>query len=164
MHPYAPQNQDDEGQRGKHDLPGERGGCRKNRDTWEVNKLLWPNGTLPCTLQRRKWRLIFLTDMHWFSEGMSLTPGSRVLENDIGGIMETRKVNRNFLAIQWFTRKAPEAGRDWRQKEKGMADDELVGWHHQLTGHEFEQTLGDGRGQRSLECYSLWSFKELDLT
>ena len=43
-----------------------------------------------------------------------------------------------------------------------MAEDEMVGWHHQLNGHEFEQTLGNSEGQRSLACCSLWSRKELD--
>ena len=42
-------------------------------------------------------------------------------------------------------RKDPDAGKDWRQK-KGVAEDEMVGWHHRLNGHEFEQTLGDGEG------------------
>ena len=39
----------------------------------------------------------------------------------------------------WFIRKDPDAGKDWRQEEKGMVEDEMVGWHHQLDGHEFEQ-------------------------
>ena len=43
-------------------------------------------------------------------------------------------------------RKDPDAGKDWRQVEKGMTEDEMVGWHHQLNGYEFEQapTIGDG--------------------
>ena len=47
-----------------------------------------------------------------------------------------------------------DAGRDWRQEKKGMTEDELVGWHHQLDGHEFEQALGDSEGLRSLACCS----------
>ena len=47
----------------------------------------------------------------------------------------------------WLTRKDPDAGKDWRQEEKGMTEDEMVGWHHRLDGHEFEQTLGDDEGQ-----------------
>ena len=43
-----------------------------------------------------------------------------------------------------------------------MTEDEMVGWHHGLKGHEFEQALGDGEGQGSLACCSLWSRKELD--
>ena len=45
-----------------------------------------------------------------------------------------------------------------------MTEDEMVGWHHQLNGHEFEQTLGDGDGQGGLTCCSPWSHKELDTT
>ena len=45
-----------------------------------------------------------------------------------------------------------------------MTEDEMVGWHHQLNGHEFGQTLGVGDGQGSLECYSPWSCKESDMT
>ena len=45
-----------------------------------------------------------------------------------------------------------------------MTEDKMVGWHHQLDGHEFKQALGDGEGQRSLECCSPWGRKELDTT
>ena len=45
-----------------------------------------------------------------------------------------------------------------------IVEDEMVGWHHQLSGHGFEQTLGDSRGQRSLACYSPWDHKESDMT
>ena len=45
-----------------------------------------------------------------------------------------------------------------------MTEDELIGWHHQLNGHEFEQALGDGEGQGSLACYSPWGCKESDTT
>ena len=55
-----------------------------------------------------------------------------------------------------LTAKDPDAGKDWRQKENGAAEDEMVGWHHQLNGHEFEQAPGDGEGQGSLACCSPW--------
>ena len=45
-----------------------------------------------------------------------------------------------------------------------MTEDEMVGWHHRLYEHEFEQALGDGEGQGSLVCYSPWGHKELDIT
>ena len=45
-----------------------------------------------------------------------------------------------------------------------MAEDEMVGWHHRLNGHEFEQAPGDGGGQGSLMCYSPWGLKQLDMT
>ena len=63
-----------------------------------------------------------------------------------------------------FIRKDPDAGKDWRQEEKGVKEDEMVGWHHWVNGHEFEQTPGDHEGQGSLECCSPWSCKELDTT
>ena len=55
--------------------------------------------------------------------------------------------------------KDPDAGKDWGQ-EKGMTGDEMVGRHHWLSRHEFEQTLGDSEGQGSLPCCSLWGHKE----
>ena len=60
--------------------------------------------------------------------------------------------------------KDPDAGKDWRQEEKGMRKDEMVGWHHQLNGHEFEQTPGDGEGQRNLAFCRPWGCKESDMT
>ena len=60
--------------------------------------------------------------------------------------------------------KDPDAGKDRRQEEKGMTEDEMVGWYHRLNGHESEQTLGDGEGQGSLTCSSLWGDKELYVT
>ena len=45
-----------------------------------------------------------------------------------------------------------DAGRDWGQEEKGMTEDEMAGWHHQLKGHEFEQALGDDEGKINLMC------------
>ena len=53
----------------------------------------------------------------------------------------------------WLIGEEPDAGKDWRQ-EKGMTENEVVGWHHWLSGHEFEQALGVGDGQGSLVCYS----------
>ena len=58
--------------------------------------------------------------------------------------------------------KDPDAGKDWRQKEKGAVEDEKVRFHHWLNGHEYEQTLGDSEGQGSLACCSPWGHKELD--
>ena len=64
----------------------------------------------------------------------------------------------------WLTGKDPDAGRDWRQEEKGMIENEMVGWHHRLDGHEFEQAPGVGDGQGSLVCCSPWGHKESDMT
>ena len=53
-------------------------------------------------------------------------------------------------AKNWLIENDPDDGKDWRQEEKGMTEDEMVGGHHWLNGHEFEQTPGDGEGQGSL--------------
>ena len=66
-------------------------------------------------------------------------------------------------AKNWLIGKDPDAGKDWRQKEKGTAEDEMVGWRYPLSGHEFEQTPGDSEGQGSLVCYSSWGPKMLDI-
>ena len=60
-------------------------------------------------------------------------------------------------------RKDRDAGKDWRQK-KGVTEDDVDRWHHQLNGCEFEQTPGDGEGQGSLACCSPWGRKESDMT
>ena len=59
-------------------------------------------------------------------------------------------------------RKDPDAAKDWRQEEKGTTEDEMVGWHHWLNEHEFEQALVDGEGQGSLVCCRPWGCKESD--
>ena len=67
-------------------------------------------------------------------------------------------------AKNWLIGKDTDAGKDWRQEEKGTRKDEMVGWHHRLDGHEFEQVPGVGDGQGSVACCSPWGCKELDMT
>ena len=67
-------------------------------------------------------------------------------------------------AKNWLIWKDHGAGKDWRQEEKGMTEDEMVGWHHWLDGREFEQAPGYGDEQGSLACCSPWICKELDTT
>ena len=64
----------------------------------------------------------------------------------------------------WLTGKNPDAGKDWWQEEKRATEDEMVGRHHRLSGHEFEQAPGVGNGVRSLVCWSPQSRKESDMT
>ena len=64
----------------------------------------------------------------------------------------------------WLIWKDPDAGKDWRREEKGKTEDEMVGWHHRLNGHEFGWTLGVGDGQGSLVCCSPWGRQESDTT
>ena len=64
----------------------------------------------------------------------------------------------------WLIWKDPNAGKDWGREEKGMTDEEMVGWHYQLEGHGFEWTPGVGDGQGGLVCCSSWGRKESDMT
>ena len=74
------------------------------------------------------------------------------------------------LKLQYFGHlmltlwKRLDTGKDWGQEEKGVTEDETVGWHHWLNGHKFEQTQGDSEGEWSLACCSSWGCKGLDLT
>ena len=67
-------------------------------------------------------------------------------------------------AKNWLIWKDPDAGKDWRQQEKGMTEDDMVGWHHRLDGHEYEQALRVGDGQGGLACCRTWGCKESDMT
>ena len=64
----------------------------------------------------------------------------------------------------WLIGKDTDAGKDRREEKKGTTENEMVGWHHRLHGHEFEKALRVGDGQRSLACCSLWCCKETDTT
>ena len=64
----------------------------------------------------------------------------------------------------WLIWKDPDTGKDWGQEEKGTTEDEMVGWHNQLNGHEFGQAPIGGDGQGGLVCCSSWGCKESDMT
>ena len=64
----------------------------------------------------------------------------------------------------WLIWKDPDDGKDWRREEKGMTEDEMVGWHHQLNGYKSEQAPGVCNGQGGLACCSPWGCKESDMT
>ena len=75
----------------------------------------------------------------------------------------THRIHRVWYYLR-FLGKDPDAGKDWGQEEKGMTEDEMVGWQHRLDGHEFEQAPRVGDGQEGLACCSPWGHKELDTT
>ena len=82
-------------------------------------------------------------------------------EYSLEGLMLKLKLHY-FGHLMWRTDslgKDPDAGRNWGWEEKGVTGDEMVGWHHWLNGHEFEQTPGDGEGPGSLVCCSPWGHK-----
>ena len=64
----------------------------------------------------------------------------------------------------WLIGKDLDAGKEWRQEEKGTTENEMVDWHHQLNGHKFEQSPGNSEGQGSLACCSPWGLKQSDTT
>ena len=68
-----------------------------------------------------------------------------------------------ILLENWLIGKDPDAGKDWRQEERGRAEDVMAGWHHRFNGHDFEQAPGDVYGQGSLECCSSQGRKESDM-
>ena len=83
------------------------------------------------------------------------------------GRMDAEAETPNTLATwceKWLTGNDPDAGKDWKQDEKGTTEDEMVGWCHRLDGHEFEQALGVGDRQWSLVCCSPWVCKQSDTT
>ena len=87
-------------------------------------------------------------------------------EYSLEGLMLKLKL-QYFGHLMWWVdllKKNPDSGKDWGQKEKGETEDEMVGWHYWLNGHEFEQTPGDGEDQGSLACCSPWDLKESDTT
>ena len=82
-----------------------------------------------------------------------------------GMMLKLKLQNFGHLILKnWILGKDSDAGKDWMQEEKGTTEDEMFGWNHWLDGHEFEQSLGVGDGQRSLACYSSWGHKELYAT
>ena len=67
-------------------------------------------------------------------------------------------------AKSWLIWKYPNAGKNWGQEEKGMTEDDMVGWHHWLNGCKSEWTPGVGDGQGGLACCNSWGRKESDMT
>ena len=86
-------------------------------------------------------------------------------EYSLEGLMLKLKLQYfgHLMRKSWPIRKDPGAGKDWKQEKKGTTEDEMVGWHHQLNGQEFDQILGVGDGQGILACSSPWGHKELDM-
>ena len=81
-----------------------------------------------------------------------------------GLMLKLKPQSFGHFAKNWLIGKDPDAGKESRQEEKEMTEDEMVRWHHQLYGHEFEQAPGAGDGQRSLACCSPWGCRESDTT
>ena len=87
-------------------------------------------------------------------------------EYSLEGLMLKLKLQYfgHLIVKNWITGNDPDAGKDCGWEEKGTTEDEMVGWHHQLSGHGFGWTLGVGDGQGGLACCGPWGRKELDTT
>ena len=83
-----------------------------------------------------------------------------IKENSTEYSLEGLMLKVKLQYLNWLIGKDPDAGKDWRQKDK----DEMIGWHHRLDGHMFEWTPGIGDGQGGLACCDSWGHKELDMT
>ena len=81
-----------------------------------------------------------------------------------GGTDDETLILWSPVVKNWLTGKDPDAGKDWGPEEMGTTKDEMVGWHHRLSGHGFEYALGVGDGQGGLVCCSSWGRKEWDTT
>ena len=122
---------------------------------WNENwpfPVLWPLLSFPNLLAYWVWRSSILAgNQPWIFIGRTVTEAE-------APILWPPGVKSQLI------QKDPDAGKDWRQKEKWVAEDEMVRYHHWLNGHEFEHTLGDSGGQRSLMCCCPWGRKELHTT
>ena len=86
-------------------------------------------------------------------------------EYSLEGLMLKLKLQYfGHLMQRAYSFKKTDARKHRRQEEKGMTEDEMVGWHHGLNGHEFEQTAGHSEGEGSLACCSPWGCTELNTT
>ena len=117
----------------------------KKAECWRIGafKLQWWRRLLRVSWTTRRWHQSILKETN------SIFIGRTVVEAEASILWLPD-------AKSWLVEKDPDAGTEWRQKQKGAAEDEMVWWHHRLNGHESEQSLGDIGGQRSLACCSPW--------
>ena len=113
------------------------------------------------------WTLIFENTLESSLDSKEIQPISPKGNQNIHWKVWYWSWNYNTLAT-WCEElthlKRPWCWESWRQEEHVTTEDEMVGWHHWLNGHEFEQALGDGEGQGRLACYHLWGRKASDMT
>jgi len=114
------------------------------------------------------WTVVLEKTLESPLEGMEIQP---VHSKDQPSVFFRRNDAKAETPVLWpphakssLIGKDSDAGRNWGQEEKGTTEDEMVGWHHRLDGHEFEWTPRDGDGLVGLACYDSWGRKELDTT
>ena len=114
-------------------------------EQWYWRRLL----LVPWTVRRSNQSVLKEINPEYSLEGLIL----KLMHEYFGHLMQSQLIG-----------KVPDAGKDWEQGAKWVAENEMVGWHHQLNEHEFEQTLGDSKEQGSLACWSPWDLRELGVT
>ena len=129
-------------------------------ESWTIKKAeCWRTDAFELWCWRRLLRVPWTTRRTNQSIQKEISP-----EYSLEGLMLKLKL-QYFEHLMWRTdslEKNPDVGKDWRQKQEGTTEDDMVGWHHQLSGHKFEQALQVGDGQGSLVCCSPWGHKESD--
>ena len=127
-------------------------------ESWTIKKAKhWRIDAFGLWCWRRLWRV------PWIARSNQSTLKEINTKYSLEGLMLKLKLQYfGHLMQRTDSLEKTDAGKDWRQEEKGTTEDEMVGWHHQFNGHEFEWTLGDGEGQGSLVCCSPWGRKESD--
>ena len=124
------------------------------------------------TIKKAEQRRIDAIDLWCWKRLLSLLDSKRSNQSILKEISPEYSLEELMQKLQYFGHlmqrtdigKDPDAGQDWRQEEKGTTEDEMVGWHHCLNGHEFGQAPGGGNGHRSLVCCSPWGQKESGVT
>ena len=120
-------------------------------ESWTIKKAeCWRINTFKVWCCRRLLRLPWIARLNQ-SILKEINP-----EYSLKGLMLKLKF-QPLDANSWLTGKDPDAGKNWGQEEKGMTEDEMVGWHHRIDGHGFGWTPGVGDGQGGLACCNSWS-------
>ena len=130
-------------------------------ESWTIKKAEhWRIDVLGLWCWRRLLRVPWTAGRSNQSILKEISPGC-----SLKGLMLKLKL-QYFGHLMWRTDSLEDcdAGKDWRQEEKGTTEDKVVGWNHQLNGHEFEQAPGVGDGQGSLACCRPWGGKEMNTT
>ena len=130
-------------------------------------------GCVSCTIKKAEhWRIdvfkLWYWEESWECLGLQGDPTSPSLRNQSWIFIERTDVEAETPILcppdvkSWLIRNDPDAGKDWGWEMQGMTEDEMVGWHHQVNGHEFQQSLGDSEGQEILAFCRSWGHKGSD--
>ena len=154
----------------------------KNRDITLLIKVHWVKamvfpvvvyGCESWTIKAECWRIDGVELWCWRRPLRVSLTARRSIQSILKEISPEYSLEGPMLKLQYFghlmrraesLEKDLDAGKDWGQQEKGVTEDEMVRWHLQLNGYEFEQTLGDSEGQGSLASCSSWGCKESNTT